>query len=154
MTASLKKPEPSLYDTDLYAWAQEQAARLRAHASSAIDWENVAEEIESVGNSECSEIENRLAVLLMHLLKWHFQPDWRSNSWRATIHEQRRRINRKIRRSPSLKSYPLEVLDEEYQIARLNAVSETRLPLETFPVACPYAISQILDLEFLPGDPA
>jgi hypothetical protein len=154
MADALKAPVPSLYDTDLYAWAQDQAARLRAHTSSGIEWENVAEEIESVGDSQCSEIESRLAVLLMHLLKWQFQPDRRSNSWRATIHEQRRRINRRIRRSPSLKGYPLEVLDEEYQIARYNAAGETGLPVNTFPVDCPYTISQVLDLGFLPGGDA
>jgi hypothetical protein len=151
MTASLKKTEPSLYDTDLYAWAQEQAARLRAHASCAIDWENVAEEIESVGSSECSEIENRLAVLLPHLLKWQFQPGKRSGSWRSSIREQRFRLSRRLRRSPSLQHYPSEVLAEEFELARLKAADETGLPLGAFPAECPYTISDILDPDFHPG---
>ena len=154
MTASLKKTEPSLYDTDLYAWAQEQAARLRAHASSAIDWEHVAEEIESVGESERSEIESRLAVLLMHLLKWQFQPSMRSASWRSTIREQRFRLAKRIRRSPSLKHYPAEVLDEEYEFVRPKAAEETHLAEETFPENCPYTILQVLDPTFLPGGDA
>jgi hypothetical protein len=153
MAAPLKAPVPSLYKTDLYAWSQDQAARLRAHTSSAIDWEHVAEEIESVGESERSEIESRLAVLLLHLLKWQFQPVQRSGSWKSTIREQRFRLAKRIRRSPSLKHYPAEVLDEEYEFARPKAAEETGLSQESFPIACPYTISDILDPAFLPdGD--
>ena len=151
MAAPLKAPVPSLYKTDLYAWSQDQAARLRAHTSSGIDWEHVAEEIESVGESERSEIESRLAVLLMHLLKWQFQPSKRSGSWRSTIREQRFRLAKRIRRSPSLKQYPAEVLDEEYEFVRPKAAEETHLAEETFPENCPYTILQVLDPTFLPG---
>ncbi|BDA86287.1 hypothetical protein Sa4125_38290 [Aureimonas sp. SA4125] len=151
MSDALKAPVPSLYETDLYAWSQDQSARLRAQATTSLDWEHVAEEIESVGESERSEIESRMAVLLTHLLKWQFQPERRSNSWRGTIHEQRRRINRRIRRSPSLRGHPLEVLDEEYAIARWNAAGETRLSPDTFPADCPFTVSQILDMGYLPG---
>lgn len=154
MADALKAPAPSLYDTDLYAWSQDQAARLRAHTSSGIDWEHVAEEIESVGESERSEIESRLAVLLMHLLKWQFQPSKRSGSWRSTIREQRFRLAKRIRRSPSLKQYPAEVLDEEYEFVRPKAAEETHLAEETFPENCPYTILQVLDPTFLPGGDA
>ena len=154
MADALKAPAPSLYDTDLYAWSQDQAARLRAHTLSGIDWEHVAEEIESVGESERSEIESRLAVLLMHLLKWQFQPSMRSGSWRSTIREQRFRLAKRIRRSPSLKQYPAEVLDEEYEFVRPKAAEETHLAEETFPENCPYTILQVLDPTFLPGGDA
>jgi hypothetical protein len=151
MPDALKVPVPSLYETDLYAWSQDQSARLRAQASTAIDWEHVAEEIESVGESERSEIESRMAVLLLHLLKWQFQPEQRSGSWRSTMIEQRGRLAKRVRRSPSLKHYPAEVLAEEYGYARPKAASETGLPEATFPIRCPYTVAELFDLAFYPG---
>lgn len=151
MANALKAAVPSLYETDLHAWSKDQAARLRAQASSAIDWEHVAEEIESVGESERSEIESRLAVLLLHLLKWQFQPERRGGSWKSTMIEQRARLAKRLRRSPSLKHYPAEVLDEEYGYARAKAAGETGLSEQTFPTRCPYSLAEILDLAFYPG---
>ena len=85
----MAKPQPkiedSLYERDFYAWTQDQAVKLRARAHNDIDWENVAEEIESVGRSDKKEIRRRLGVLVQHLLKWQFQPEMRSHSWQSTI---------------------------------------------------------------------
>lgn len=154
MAEPLKKPEPTLYDRDFYAWTQEQGARLRGRAAfdgrGDIDWENAAEEIESLGESQRSEIESRLTVLLTHLLKWRFQPEGRSSSWKGSIVEQRGRIRRRLIKSPSLKDYPAEVLAEEYGYARLRAAGETGLPEETFPLECPFTIEEALDPEFYP----
>lgn len=153
MADALKKPT-SLYDEDFYAWTQEQAAKLRARATfdnrGDIDWENAAEEIESVGNSERYEIESRMAVLLAHLLKWRYQPNRRSNSWRASIGEQRTRIARRLRQSPSLRNFPAECLPDEFPIARLQAIGETDLPDDRFPLECPFTIEEILDPDFFP----
>ncbi|EQD45100.1 protein containing DUF29, partial [mine drainage metagenome] len=91
------------YDKDVVAWANEQAALLRAGKFSAIDIEHIAEEIEDVGKSEQRELASRMAVLLAHLLKWQFQPEHRSNSWMRTIKEQRRAIAAHIEETPSLK---------------------------------------------------
>ena len=93
----------NLYDTDIVAWATQQAALLREGAWSALDIANIAEEIDDVGRSEKRELSSRLAVLLSHLLKWKFQPELRGNSWRATIAVQRRALTRKLAKSPSLK---------------------------------------------------
>ncbi len=141
----------ALYERDFYAWTQRQAALFRARQPAAYDWDNIAEEIESLGRSEQSEIENRIEVLLHHLLKWQFQPAQRSRSWLGTIDEQRRRIEKIVRKSPSLKPYPSTTLDEAYADARAAAAIETGLAFESFPADCPYAISQVLDREFLPG---
>ena len=84
--------KPSLYDTDYVAWLEEQVAHLRAGRLAALDVENVAEELESLMKSERRQLENRLEVLIHHLLKWDHQPDQRSNRWRATVQEQRTRI--------------------------------------------------------------
>src|SRR5690348_13781708 len=90
------------YEEDFYAWTVEQAHLLRSGDLSAIDIENIAEEIESMGRSDRRAIESRLAVLLTHLLKWQIQERMRSRSWAGTIGEQRRRIAKLLRESPSL----------------------------------------------------
>lgn len=154
MTAPLKKPEPSLYDTDFYAWTQDQGARLRARAGfdnrSDIDWENAAEEIEGVGRSERREIASRLTLIMTHLLKWRFQPMHRSRSWSGTIREQRRMLRRVLDDSPSLASFPAEILAEEYAAAVSQASDETGLSPNAFPATCPFAIDDILTPDFLP----
>ena len=137
---------------DFALWAAEQAALMRAGKLERLDIENIAGELDYLGNSQENEIENRLNVLIAHLLKWQFQPGRRSNSWKATILEQRTQIARVIRRSPSLKHHPGDVLAEEYLIGRLKASGETKLAEETFPQNCPYTVEQILDLSFLPGE--
>ncbi|WP_082529372.1 DUF29 domain-containing protein [Aurantimonas sp. Leaf443] len=145
-----------LYETDFYAWTQDQGARLRARAGfdnrGDIDWENAAEEIESLGRSEKREIENRLAILVLHLLKWRYQPTRRSRSWQATIIEQRRRIAREVLASPSLAAYPAAVLAEEYDFVRRKAAVETRQPETLFPPRCPFTIEEILDPAFYPEE--
>ena len=138
-------------DDDFALWAAEQAALLRASKLDRVDLENVAEELDYLGNSQESEIESRLVVLLAHLLKWHFQPERRSNSWRATLLEQRRQIGKIIKRSPSLRQHPAKQVPEAYEIGVLAASGETNLPLSAFPKTCPYSIEQILDLTFFPG---
>jgi hypothetical protein len=145
----LRPPLVSI-DEDYALWCAQQGALLRGGRLGALDRENLAEEIESLGSSHADEIESRLSVLLTHLLKWRFQPERRSNSWRATIEEQRERIARRIRKSPSLRGHPAEVLKDEYRLARLKASGETGLPEEAFPYACPFTVEQILEPEFLP----
>ena len=150
----------ALHDGDFYAWTQEQAQHLRELAGAlhgrrdglgqGVDFENLAEEIESLGRSEKHALESRLNVLLVHLLKWAYQPERQGTGWRRTIVEQRRRISRILQENPSLASHPAEVLAEEYSVARLGAADETGLPEETFPAACPFTIEQILDTAWLP----
>jgi hypothetical protein len=139
------------YEEDFALWSAEQAALIRAGRFDRVDLENIAEEVESLGRSQRGEIDSRLAVLLMHLLKWERQPEHRSRSWEATIREQRRRINRIIRDSPSLRNYPAGVYQEEYPLAADKASIETTVFRELFPDECPYTIEQILDEDFLPG---
>jgi hypothetical protein len=141
----------SLYEQDFYAWANEQATLLRAGNLSAADIEHIAEEIESMGKTEKRELVNRLAVMLLHLLKWQFQPERRGNSWRLSISNQRRQLGRHLRDNPSLKSSLPEALDDAYGDAVNDAAGETGLSVETFPVACPWSFEQIRDERFWPG---
>lgn len=95
----------TLYETDFYAWTQQQAAYLRQGKFELLDLENLSEEIESLGRQEKRELRSHLEVLLAHLLKGHYQPEQRSKSWIYTIREQRRRIERHLKENPSLKPY-------------------------------------------------
>lgn len=144
------KQQLTAYEADYARWCAEQGALLREGNLQALDRENLAEEIESLGRRDKREIENRLNVLLVHLLKWRFQPGQRSGSWKATIVEQRWRISRVIKDSPSLVGYPQHVLPEEYALARATAIIETLLEEDAFPDRCPFSIAQILDLDFFP----
>ena len=140
----------SLYDTDFYAWANQQAALLRAGKLSAADIDHIAEEIESMGKTEERELESRLTVLLLHLLKWQFQPQRRGSSWKATIRVQRRDIARHLTRNPSLKPHVPEAVSYAYENARIEAAAETGIAEETFPVACPWPFETLIDAGFWP----
>lgn len=144
------KSQLTPYEADYARWCAEQGALLRAGNLQALDKDNLAEEIESLGRSDKREVESRLNVLLVHLLKWRHQPEQRAGSWKASITEQRFRIARVIKDSPSLSGYPSTVLSEEYTLARANASVETGLSLNVFPAECPFGIAQVLDLEFFP----
>ena len=144
----------SLYDADFHRWAEEQGRAIREQRLADIDWENVAEEIESLGRSDKRRIESNLNVILLHLLKWQFQPDRQKPGWRSSIAEHRARIGKLLRESPSLRSYPSQVLDEEYVIARMKAIDETGLADEQFPKTCPYTAAEVLDADFLPANRA
>ena len=150
--SDVKTPtKPAGYEQDLFAWANDQAVRLRDTRPKGIDWENLAEEIESVGRSQKTEIRNRLRILLIHLLKWQHQPRRRSASWQSTISEQRISIEGVIEDSPSLRRYPSEILATAYESARERAAFETKLPLSSFPDSSPYSIKEVLDPRFMPG---
>jgi hypothetical protein len=153
MSEPARKPDLAQYEGDFFAWTEEQGRLLRARKAAGLDWENLAEEIETLGRSERGEIRSRLTVILLHLLKWQFQPTGRNASWRATLLEQRDQLNDVLKDSPSLKGYPETVLPKQYSIARMKAAGETELPLDRFPLECPYAISEILDEEFHPDEP-
>ncbi len=139
-----------LHDQDFYAWANEQAALLRARNMDAADIDNIAEEIASMGRSEKRELVNRLAVLLLHLLKWQFQPLMQGASWRLTIGNQRLEISDHMMDNPSLKSQIVEVMTRAYRRVTGEAALETGLPLKTFPQSCPWSFDQIMDASFWP----
>jgi Domain of unknown function DUF29 len=139
-----------LYERDYYTWALEQARALRARSTEALDWENLAEEVEGLARSEARELESRLEALLVHLLKWRYQPEKHSRSWRLTIREQRQRVARVMSQNPGLKRTLGESVTAAYALARLVAARETRLAERTFPPASPWSFEQIADAEFWP----
>ncbi|MCT6678020.1 DUF29 domain-containing protein, partial [Staphylococcus aureus] len=107
---------------------------------------------ESMGKTEKRELVSRLAVLLLHLLKWQFQPGRRGTSWQATIRLQRRDLTRHIRDNPSLKANLDEAISYAYGNAIIEAVGETGLLEGTFPTACPWSFEQIMAEDFWPEE--
>ena len=147
-------PTPDLYETDFYAWTQEQASLLRKHQWSQLDLLNLIEEIESLGKQQRQELRNRLTLLIGHLLKWEYQPQRRSRSWLATIRVQRRDTLRLLQENPSLKPYLEDALLDAYENGRDLAMGETDLQEQTFPKKCPYSLTEILGDRFYPGEPS
>ncbi len=138
--------------TDFCAWTQHTAQLLRERRWDEIDMAQLIEEVEDLGRSERSGIKSQLSRLLLHLLKWQYQPQRRSDSWLDSINDARIQIEDKIEDSPSLRCYPAEQLDAAYTRARRQAANQTGLPLSTFPAECFYAIADVLDEDFLPDD--
>ena len=139
------------YDEDFFLWTQRQAALMRAGQFDLVDWENVALEIEAMGSRERRELGTRLKILTMHLLKWQFQPQKRSRSWRGTINDQRDEIEQLLEEDPSLRRETEALIAKRYRIARANAAGETGLTLRTFPSRCPYTADRILDDTYFPA---
>jgi len=138
-----------IYETDFYAWTQEQAAALRDGKWDTLDRANLAEEIESLGRSERYAIESHLQNLLTHLLKWRYDPATEPRrGWRITIRNARLDIAK--RALGHLQHYPAQYLATAYRHAREDAADATDLPLTTFPEACPWALAQVLDEDFWP----
>ncbi|HEY2619603.1 MAG TPA: DUF29 domain-containing protein [Acetobacteraceae bacterium] len=140
----------SLYDQDFYAWANEQAALLRAGKLTEADIENIAEEIESMGRSEKRELVSRLTMLLQHLLKWQYQPGRHSTSWRLTIENTRLQLEDHLNDNPSLKSQLEEAMRSAYRRAINEAVAETGFPRTTFATECPYSYDHAMRPDFWP----
>jgi hypothetical protein len=140
----------ALYDQDFYAWSNEQAALLRAGRLGQADIEHIAEEIESMGKTEKRELVSRLTVLLLHLLKWRFQPELRGTSWRLSVEEQRLQVASHFADNPSLKSLLNAAIADSYRLAVIGARRETGLDAAIFPATCPWSFDQMMNDDFWP----
>jgi Domain of unknown function DUF29 len=139
-----------LYERDFFAWSREQAELLRAGRLGEADMLNIAEEIDSMGRTEKRELVSRLTVLVLHLVKWRYQPENRTASWEASIRVRRNRLDDHLDDNPSLKPLLPQSLANAYRDARLEAAAETGLGVETFPDDCPWVIGQVFDRDFWP----
>ncbi|HEY3621840.1 MAG TPA: DUF29 domain-containing protein [Roseiarcus sp.] len=140
------------YDKDVILWSEKQARLLRAGRFAELDVEHLADEIEDVGKSEKREFASRMAVLLAHLLKWSRQPKMRTNSWRLTIVDQRKRIALAIKATPSLNAVMRDPdwREDIWLDARAQVRKETDLTEDELPEACPWTMQQAADQDFWP----
>jgi len=141
-------PARADYDRDIYSWSLEQARLVREGRWDAVDRENVAEEIESLGRTEFNRLESALRVLLMHMLKWDHQPNRRSRSWSLSIEEQRLRLRDVMADNPGLRPRIGEATERAYGRARLGAIKQTGLSDDTFPRDCPYSWDDVTARRF------
>jgi hypothetical protein len=136
------------YWSDFYSWLMEQAAHVRAGRWEALDRENLAEEIESLGREQFNKLESVLRVLLMHMLKWDHQPARRGRSWSLSIKTQRLELDDVLKDNPGLRPRIDEAIARAYRKARVAAANETELAESQFPATCPYAWQDIVGREF------
>ncbi len=152
MTTKVNIDTATLYEEDFCLWLKTTAELLKNRQLENLDYDNLIEEIETMGRSERNALKSNLIVVLMHLLKYKYQPQKRSTSWLSSIFEHRRRLMEAFKTSPSLKRYYEEVFDECYQYAVKQASIETSLPLEHFPNTSPFTTEETIDFDFLPQD--
>lgn len=154
----------TLYDSDFFAWTQDQAGRLRrllaVRSNVDLDLENLAEEIESMGGEQADAVESALAQIIEHMLKLQHSPaqDPRAG-WRQSVRKQRTMIARKLKRNPSLASRNRlsEMLADAWKDGRKLAVGALRDYGEAdaateVPTDCPYTVEQLLDDDWWPAD--
>ena len=150
-----------LYDTDFYAWVQDQAALLAARRFEELDLPHLVEELQLMGSSERGELANRLSVLLAHLLKLQIAAerlpyiyDRAQRGWHLTCTEQRLQLKRLLRRNPSLRSTISDELPDAYAIARLQAAIALGVDETSMPLTCTWTPEEVLEADFWPtGEP-
>jgi hypothetical protein len=147
--APADRPPAVGYWDDFYSWLMEQAAHLRSGRFEALDRENLAEEIEGLGNEQFNKLESALRVLLTHMLKWDHQPDRRSRSWALSIKTQRLELDNVLSDNPGLKPRIAEATARANRKARIEAANETGLEENEFPEECPYSWNDIVSREFV-----
>jgi hypothetical protein len=149
MTTEFTTKTKYLYDTDYYLWLQDTAKSLASRNLEDLDWHNLLEEIESLGRREKKAIKSNLRIVILHLLKWNYQVEKRSQSWIYSIAEHRQRLYDDFEISPSLRGYFQEIFLKVYEEARKLASKETGLPLNYFPETCPFFLEKVLDENWL-----
>ena len=126
----------NLYQQDIYLWSREQSAALRDAAGAKlnlpIDWENVAEEIESVGNSERLALSSQIARIVEDLMKLDASPapDPR-RGWISTIIDAQREIEDVLESSPSLCREVPAIIAKQIPRARKSVGIKLKLYDET-----------------------
>ncbi len=142
----------SLYDKDFYEWTRENAQLLRQRRFSEVDLDNLVEEVEAMGRSEKRAFISHLAILILHLLKWQWQPSLRSKSWESTILEQRQQTNAVLEDNPSFKYHLDEILPKACGRAMEKFEGERDLLKKVLPADCPYSFEEIMDKGFFPAE--
>jgi len=138
------------YETDFYAWTQEQAQLMRDGRNYEIDYVNLLDEIECLGNSNRRHLERFLTTLLQHLLRYQYMSGSRCRNWLMVIRYYRDFISDIFEDSPSLKTKAEEELPECWIDAVRYFVLETGVYEEKVPEVCPWTFEQMIDVDFFP----
>jgi hypothetical protein len=153
----------TLYERDTAAWAEHQAAALRAAArggsNQQLDWEHLAEEIEGLSKSLRLGLRSQISRIVQHLVKLRYSPasDPR-NAWRRTIRQAREEIERILDDSPSLKPEIPTLIQKEVRRAIEYAIRDLEDHGETTRLQVPslrrtrYTEEQVLG-DWFPEEP-
>lgn len=147
----------SLYDTDFYAWTQDQVAALRRVEDARInlpgvDLAHVIEEIGDMGHEVLGKIEGLVTQIIAHLFKLrHSDFTGPRNHWIQEITAWRQAVVRRSKRSPSaLHRLDLNELAAD-ALRRLRKDEAHRSWAKALPTTCPFSLEQVLDEDFVPG---
>jgi hypothetical protein len=135
----------TLYEQNFSLWLNNHIQLLKEAKFNELDLDHLIDELESMGKRDKRELVSRFIILIAHLLKWQYQTDKQSTSWRSSIIEQRKKIAYLLKNEPGLKPYILEAIENAYPEAVDLAAEETELPLSVFPSICPYSKEQLLE---------
>jgi hypothetical protein len=116
-----------LYDRDFLRWTEQQAAALRRASGSnlPLDWDNLAEEIESLGKSQRKELRSQIRRILHHLFKIDASPAAEPRAgWHESVEEARAQIEDLFRDSPSLRRETEAVIAEQTPIAAKHSAAD------------------------------
>lgn len=138
------------HNEDFYGWAIATAELLKNKQYSEVDMDSVIEEVLKMGASDKHALTSYLRELLLHFLKWQYQPSHRGTSWQISINKQKDAISDILEYSPGLKQFLNELKHKAYKRACLDAMLQTGLDKKTFPKECPYTWEQIIDDEYYP----
>jgi hypothetical protein len=143
MTAAEALDLSVLYEQDETAWLEAMSALAASRRYAEMDYLHLSEYLADMAKRDRREVFSRLVVLLSHLLKWEYQPERRSGSWRGTLREQRREL-RQLLDSGTLRNHAEAVLADAYAEARRQAADETELSLDVFPVEDARGLDELL----------
>ncbi len=139
------------YIRDFHAWANKQAALLRAGQFAAADIEHIAEEIESLGQTETRELANCVGALQLYLLRSRYQPKRRTTNWQASIKLRRLNLAKHLKDNPSLKAKLPQAIGDAYGWAVAEIAEETRLSESALPAKCPWSFEEMMKGDFWPN---
>jgi hypothetical protein len=147
----------SRYDRDFVGWTQQQAELLRREVTlrpgTDLDFENLAEEIESLGKRDRRALTNNVARIAEHLLKVQYSPakDPRPG-WENSVDVHRSKARKILADSPGLGSDLRDTLDKSYDDGRRRAARALRGEVDpkVLPERCPYTVDQMLDQDWWP----
>ena len=134
------------YNIDFAEWVQDQVSLLRTGEMSRLDVEEVIEELSDLARSQRRALRSHLQNLLLHLLKWQFQPERRGSSWQKSIDNARDEIHDLLMESPSIRDEFADI-GKCYLRARRDAAREMELARDDLPQACPFELETEVLLE-------
>jgi Domain of unknown function DUF29 len=148
------QPGAPSYQGDWAAWLTSQVELLKSRRLDEIDYDNLINEVESFGRSDFRGFVSAIEVVLVHMLKWEYQPAYQSKSWARSIAVHRERVLDELKDSPSYRARVDEAVTKAYRMPRYVAERETGLLRQTFPLECPYNWDEVMtrELRFTPSE--